>query len=122
MVVAIRLFRRHYHRRTLCLAHRLVAGFEGCASTDNLDDDGLVARYQLHRQFRRWLARQLLELHGQDELLHHDRCCRWERWYGDLVLRSPAQGHPATSAALRDGGSVKQANYFLGRGYANLPS
>ena len=49
---------------------------------------------QLRRQFRRRLARQLLELYGQDELLHHDRCYCCERRRGDLVLRSPAQRHP----------------------------
>ena len=95
LVVAVRLFRRHHHRRALSLSHRFVAGFEDCAGAHDLDDDGPVARHQFHRQFRRRLARQLLELDGQDELLHYDRRCRGERRRGDLVLQSPAQRHPA---------------------------
>jgi hypothetical protein len=82
LVVAVRLFRCHHRRRALSLSHRLVAGFEDRASAHDLDDDGPMA----HRQFRRRLARQLLDLHGQGRLLHRDRRCRGERRHGDPVL------------------------------------
>ena len=95
LVVAVRPLRRHHHRRALSLPHRVIARFEDRAGAHDLDDDGPVARHQLHRQFRRRLARQLLELHGQDKLLHYDRRCRGKRRRGDLVLQSPAQRHPA---------------------------
>ena len=99
------LFRRHHLRRALRLPHRLIAGFEGRAGAHDLDDDGLVAQHQLRRQFRRRLARQLLELHGKGELFPYGRCRSGERRRGDLVLQPTAQRHPAGLARTRSPGS-----------------
>ena len=73
LAVAARIFRRHHHRRALSLAHRVVAGVEGRSGTHGVDADGRVAGDELRRQFHRRLAWQLLEQHGQAEVLPDDR-------------------------------------------------
>ena len=73
LALAVRLFRRAHHRRTLHLADLAVAGHQGRAGARALDDDGRVARDELHRRLPRRLSRQLLVEHGQERLLHDDR-------------------------------------------------
>ena len=61
---------------------------------------GLWLATSLHRQFCCWLARQLLEYYGQNELLHHDCLCRCWCRHGDLVLQSSAQRQSAGLAPV----------------------
>jgi POT family len=75
LAVALRLFRRHHHRRALSVAGRALAGIEGRTRPHGVDDDGRLARHELRRQFHRRLARQLLEQHGQNEFLSDDSRC-----------------------------------------------
>ena len=94
LVVAIGLLRRPHRRRALSFADQPFAGLEGGARPSALDDDGPLAGDELHRQSPLRLARQLLERHGQDELLLDargpGRCCRRRH----PRLQAAAQGHP----------------------------
>jgi POT family proton-dependent oligopeptide transporter len=86
LAMAVRVFRRHHHRRALSLAGRVIAGDQGRPRAHPLDDDGGVAGDQFCRQFPRRLARQLLEPHGQAGILPDDRRYRSARQRGDLRL------------------------------------
>jgi hypothetical protein len=73
LALARGLFRRPHHRRALSVAGRPFAGHQGGAGPRRVDDDGRVARHELHRQLPRGLPRQLLVEHGQGLVLHDDR-------------------------------------------------
>src|SRR5262249_20310215 len=73
LALAAGLFRGHHYRRALPLADRSIPRIESCTDADGLDADGTLAGNELHRQFHRGLARQLLVRHGQVDVLSDDR-------------------------------------------------
>src|SRR3954452_1361154 len=77
-------FYRADARRIVYLADRTVACIAGRARTLSFDDDGRLACHKLCRKFRRRLARQLVERHGQSAFLRFDERHRTFRQRGDF--------------------------------------
>ena len=86
LAVAVRLLRRHHHRRALSVAGRAFARDQDRAGAHAVDDDGRVAGDELRRRLPRRLARQLLEPDGEAGVFSDDRRHRRARRRGDLRL------------------------------------